>query len=98
MRSNNKFGLVQHTESDEPGKRIFHARLYEADREGRIEYRTGKVFLVVEEGIEIALNPARLTTYDERNKVFNRDGLNAISSYLEFLSTTNFSGGELRQH
>ena len=44
LRSNNKFGLVQHTESDEPGKRIFHARLYEANREGRIEYRTGNVF------------------------------------------------------
>ena len=81
----NKFGVVQHIEGKEPGTRIYTFRQYKADREGRIEYRTEKVFLIDKEGFETELSPLKLTTYDESRQLFGRDIANTMGPYVKAL-------------
>ena len=93
----NRFGVVQQIEGSELGKRIFHLRLYEVEREGRIERWTengeDKVFLVIDGGIKIALKPLEKTTYDESKKVTPIEFANAVAPYIT-AAASFFSGGE----
>ena len=93
----NRFGIVQHVEGNELGKRIFHLRLFEVEREGRIESWTengeDRVFLVLDGGIKIALKPLELTTYDESKKVTPLEFANALAPYIT-AAANFFAGGE----
>ena len=85
--NSNKFGIVEHTEGIEPGKRVFHLHRYVAKRDARIELRDEKgktnAYLVEDSGPNgnlILLKPEEYTTYEESRR-------NMFASYFSNLRT-----------